>query len=386
MFIRLFFNNAVCLPKSLQPLFLSVPRDGFGNAAFERVIGHEAQFGLHRRRVANPVALFHDAVLVAVECTRAARQRRRFLGDIRNDPQNEQRHAHRQHEAFVQRTGGIAAELRGTVCPAVGEEVAPPLHPFVDSEKNGFHQIFHIDERDELLAVADRKVEARLNRFHHQEIIFFARTIDTGGAHEHIREIGHCLQSPLGKEFAFPVKGVGARLVVGSYGSESAFVAHAPRAEAAHHDKLVGHAADLRKRGGEIGNECAVDAFEIGTVSAFRRTEIVYDVIPPAHLVKLPEQLFFERLPVAETEVDEMNVPVLEVFAARRGAHARPRFIAPPQGFFYDETADETAGARYQYPFLHIRMILFSKIRRFVQLYNRRGLFSIFRISCPFIR
>ena len=137
-------------------MVLAIPLHALVYPALEAVLWFEPQFVAGIADVAYPVALLHDAELVAVQRAGLAQESGTLFGNDRNNPESGDGNLHRYHPTLAQRRGYVPAELRRGVGPPLGEEIASARHAPVDGLEDGLHQILHVDEGDELRFVSHR--------------------------------------------------------------------------------------------------------------------------------------------------------------------------------------------------------------------------------------
>ena len=61
----------------------------------------------------------------------------------------------------------------------------------------------------------------------------------------------------------------------------------------------------------------------------------------------------FERMSVGKVEFYEVDARILQKFAVGGFAYGGPSFVAAPQRFFHDKSADKSAGSCDEYFFSH---------------------------------
>ena len=71
------------------------------------------------------------------------------------------------------------AERGALIHLPVGEKIFTPILTLFQSQKHSLYHIFHIHEGDVLLLVAHGEITMLLDALRHDEIVLFARTIDT---------------------------------------------------------------------------------------------------------------------------------------------------------------------------------------------------------------
>lgn len=129
---------------------------------------------------------------------------------------------------------------------SICQQVGFPAHARLQGIENGARQIFHVNKRQQLPSISDAKIKAASNAFDHQEIIAFARTIDTCRAKCHVRKFRKRLQVAFCRQFGTPVGCDGGCRAGCRERAIARLVATTKHAHAAHHQKSVGNGSDVQ--------------------------------------------------------------------------------------------------------------------------------------------
>ena len=330
----------------------TVPGDGLADAARQRVLRFVAQFAARGLDVAAPVALFENVVLVVVQGGDAACEAADVLAEEGDHAQNPYRGLDAQAPGVAHLVEDEVAEGLRLIDGAVAEEIVAAGLSALQGEEDGLNDVFHVDEGDVLTLEAYGEVNMALDALGHEEIVFLARTVDSGGAQHHAGEVSERAEEVLGFELALTVGGVGLRTVrfadffVGllfAYGTEDA--------ERTEVDELAEGRLCGDERAGQVFGSFGVDGVEVGFVQALGHARGMHHVVELV-AVELSAQLFL----AGQVQLQEVDAVVLQPFARTAAAHGSPDVHAFAERFFHDEASDEAGSSRYQY-FLHICLL-----------------------------
>ena len=186
----------------------------------------------------------------------------------------------------------------------------------------------------------------------HEEVVFLAWTVDSGGPKHHVGEVAECAEEAFGFELALSIGGVGLRMVgfadffvrlLFAYGTEDA--------ERTEVDEFAEGPLCGDERAGQVFGSFGVDGVEVCFVQAFRHACGMH------HVVELvPGELLAQLLLAGQVQLQEVDAAVLQPFARTAAAHGSPDVHAFAERFFHDEAPDEAGSSCYQY-FLHICLL-----------------------------
>ena len=212
----------------------------------------------------------------------------------------------------------------------------------VESQEHGLHHVAHIDERDVLPTESHGEVGVCLDALGHQEIVFFARTIDARRPEHDVGEIvANRVEILLGLQLAFSVGGVGLRNVgLANFLIRLLLADRAEDAERTEIDKALQWHLQLQQRVDKVTRAVGVHTEEIFLVQAFRHASSMHHIVEllPLHLL---HELLFRR----EVEFDEVDALVFQKLARTGLANRSPHFHSTLQSFFDDKAANKSTGA-----------------------------------------
>ena len=152
----------------------------------------------------------------------------------------------------------------------------------VDAAEDGFHQVFHIDKGEVLGLEPRHEVEAGLNTFPHQVVVFLPRAIHTGGVEDGPRHVV-LLFHPRGYvEFAETIGSVGVGCVGERDGQVVLFVDRSPGRQAVHEDELRRQHLGQLESLDETLYIAVVNALEVADIVGLGHSHIVDNHIPGA--------------------------------------------------------------------------------------------------------
>ena len=176
------------------------------------------------------------------------------------------------------------AECAAVVALAIREEEGTMLHLITISlarKENSLHHIAHINEGDFLRLIAYCKVHMLLDALCHQEVVTFARAIDTRWTQDDPGHIGLLLQPTLGGQLALAISRIRLGcIILRNSGIRSLFLDSAKDAQRADENQPARHHPRLAQGGDEVLCAFGVRAEKTFALQRLRGASCVDNIIP----------------------------------------------------------------------------------------------------------
>ena len=186
------------------------------------------------------------------------------------------------------------AESVRLVYTSIGEEVFATAHAAVDGQKYGLNHIKNVHEGDILPTVSGCEIQMTCNTFNHQEIVFFAWTVDACWPKNDVwKVVSNGIEEAFGLQFAFTIRRIGQGSVVFvDFGKRFLFpdgTKHTQRTDV--DEPLEGH-LQLQNSIHQVLGTFGVDTVKIVRMNTFGDAGGMNDIVESMPLELLNQSLF----------------------------------------------------------------------------------------------
>ena len=184
-----------------------------------------------------------------------------------------------------------------------------------------------------------------LHALSHEEIVLLTRSVHARRAQYDVREIvAYRVEIAFCLKLAASVGSVRTRTVVlRNVLIGLSLVYGAIHAERTKEYKTLERHLQFDESVHQIARSVGVHTSEVGIVQTFGHARSVHHIVE-----RVAVELSLERVFRRKVKLNEVDAAVGEVSSRCGLAHCRPYLHAAAQGFFYNKTANETAGTGYK--------------------------------------